>query len=105
MDEFVCITVRSNAGESAGDFSARLSHFWTHMLRDLPDEFERVYAETTKFERAGGTLSRKYLAELDVADRLEAEFAEAGIDHEPIDRDDLYSKYEATSPDWMQIEH
>jgi hypothetical protein len=105
MDDYVYVVVQSHPGEGEADFSARLSRFWTHMLRDLPDEFERVYAETTKFARSDGRLSRTYLAELDVADRLEAEFAEAGIDHEPIDRDDLYPKYEAAPPDWMQIEH
>jgi hypothetical protein len=105
MDDYVCVTVHSRPGESEADFSARLSRLWTHMLRTLPGEFERVYAETTRFERAGDRLSRKYLAELDVADRLEAEFAEAAVDHEPIDRDDLYSKYEAAPPEWMQIEH
>ena len=36
---------------------------------------------------------------------LESELAAAGLDHEPIDRDDLYSKYEASPPEWMQIEH
>jgi len=40
-----------------------------------------------------------------VADLLEREFATAGVRHLPIDRDELYSKYEATPPEWMWIEH
>jgi len=40
-----------------------------------------------------------------VVDRLERELTAAGVDHEPIDRDDHYSKFEATPPHWMWIEH
>ena len=29
----------------------------------------------------------------------------ARLGHEPIDRDDVYSKYEAVPPEWMWIEH
>jgi len=50
-------------------------------------------------------LSRKYLVEADVIGVLEPELAAAGIEHAPIDPDDLYSKYEAASPDWFWIEH
>ena len=46
-----------------------------------------------------------YLAEETVVGVLEPELAAAGLEHDPIDRDDVYSKYEAVSPDWMQIEH
>jgi hypothetical protein len=31
--------------------------------------------------------------------------AAAGIEYDPIDPDDLYSKYEATPPQWFQIPH
>jgi hypothetical protein len=105
MDEYLCITVQSHPGESQADFAARLSKFWTHMLRNHPDEFERVYAETTAFGSAGDRLSRQYLVQEGIADVLEREFAAGGIAHEPIDRDDQYTKYEATPPDWMWIEH
>ncbi|MFO0807351.1 MAG: hypothetical protein U0746_01870 [Gemmataceae bacterium] len=99
------ITVRSQAGETESAFKARLSAFWTHMLRNFPDDFERVYAETTAFESDDECLTRQYLVEAEVGDRLEREFATAGISHDPIDRDDVYSKYEATPPEWMWIEH
>jgi hypothetical protein len=105
MDEYLCITVTSEPSESEGDFSARLSRFWTHMLRNHKDEFEKVYAETTAFGHGGERMTRQYLVQQEVADLLEREFAAAGVGHEPIDRDDVFSKYEAAPPDWMWIEH
>ena len=105
MDEYVCITVLSAPGESQPEFSARLSRFWTHMLRSFKADFEKVYAETCRFEPRGDTLSRKYLFEETVGEKLETELAAAGVDFEPIDTDDIYSKYEASPPEWMQIEH
>ena len=105
MDEYVCITVISKPGESTGEFAARLSQLWTHLLRTWKDDFEKVYAETTSFELKGDRHTRQYLAEADVISLLEAEMRAAGVDFEPIDCDDLYSKYEAAPPHWMQIEH
>lgn len=105
MEEFICVTVLSRRGEAEAEFSARLSHFWTHMLRDLPDDFEKVYAETTQFEEMDGSLSRQYLAEESVIDLLEREMKAHDIAYRPIDRDDVYSKYEASGAGWMQIEH
>jgi hypothetical protein len=105
VDDYLCITVISHPGEGQGPFAARLSRFWTHMLRNHPHEFEKVYAETTAFEAAGDRVSRQYLVEEIVADVLEREFLAANVEHEPIDRGDRYSKYEATPPDWMWIEH
>jgi hypothetical protein len=105
MDEYLCITVISRLGESQPDFAARLSQFWTHMLRNHKDDFEKVYAETTSFGDEDGRVSRKYLVQHGGADLLEREFAAKSLDHEPIDRDDVFSKYEATPPDWMWIEH
>ncbi len=105
MNNYLCLTVLSKPGESPPDFSSRLSRFWTHMLRNSKTDFEKVYAETCQFEPAGDCLSRKYLFEEAVLERLEAELPPAGIDFEAIDRDDAYSKYEASPPEWMQIEH
>lgn len=104
-DDYLCITVHSRPDEPAAAFSARLSAFWSGMLRHYPDDFERVYAETTKFEEHAGRLSRQYLAEAVVADMLEREFGAADLSFDPLDRMDLYSKYEASPPGWMQIEH
>lgn len=105
MDTYVCLTLLSLPGESETGFKARLSAFWTHMLRNHPTDYEKVYAETTLFEPKGNRLMRGYLVEVDTAPILAAQLSELGVEHEPIDADDLYSKYEATSPDWFQIDH
>ena len=53
MDEYVCMTVRSRPGEGADEFHKRLIVFWSHVLRSRKDEYDQVYAETTRFEIAG----------------------------------------------------
>jgi hypothetical protein len=105
VDEYLCVTLLSNAGEGVPAFRARLIAFWTHMLRTKPDDYEKVYAEATAFEPAGDRTSRQYLVEAGVVPLLTAELAAAGIGHQPIDPDDLYTKYEAQPPDWFWIEH
>jgi hypothetical protein len=105
VDEYVCITVLSTPGEPRAAFAARLSRFWTRMLRDRKPDFAKVYAETTAFEETAGRLSRQYLATADVVNVLEAEMTADAIDHRPIDAGEVYSKCEAVPPEWMQIEH
>ena len=105
MDVFNCLTVRARPGESETDFAARLCRFWTHMLRSRPDKFAKVYAETTKFETGEGRLTRQYLVADDAVEAVTQEMAAAGVEHAPVDRYDVYTKYEATPPHWMQIEH
>src|SRR5947208_15931122 len=105
MEEYVCITVLSRPGEGQGEFAARLIQVWTRMLRQRKPDFEKVYAETTQFEDAGGCWSRQYLVGLDAVEIVEGELQSSGIDFEPIDREELFSKYEAVTPEWMQIEH
>jgi hypothetical protein len=75
------------------------------MLRERLADFEKVYAETTKFEVSAACRTRRYAVEEIVVEILEAELARAGLEHEPVDRDDVYSKYETVAPEWMQIEH
>ena len=105
MDEYLCLTVLSRPSEPDAEFKARLSAFWTTMLRTRPDDFEKVYAEAVAFERHADRASRRYLIEAGVAGVLEAELPAAGLDHAPLDADDLYSKYEAAPPEWFWIEH
>lgn len=105
MEEYVCITVLSSRDEGQSEFAARLTRFWTRMLRQRKDDFEKVYAETTVFEECEAGWSRQYLAAVAVVDLLETEMNAGGIAFEPIDRDELFSKYEAVPPEWMQIEH
>lgn len=104
-EEYLSLTVRSRPAEEEASFKHRLSQLWTRMLRDFPLEFEKVYAETVKFEMDDGCLTRQYLFESPIADLLERQLVLAEIAHDPIDRDDVYSKFEATPPEWMWIEH
>ena len=105
MDDYLCVTLRSRADEKESDFQSRLSTFWTHMLRNRPDDYERIYAEATKFGAHDGMATRQYLIEAGVSELLQAELRTASIEFEPIDEDDIYSKYEAAPPDWFWIEH
>lgn len=105
MDEYVSIQVCSRARESASEFSKRLTEFWTVFLRSRPDDYRGVYAESTRFQPAGDAIGRNYLVNLEVVSKVETELASAGIRHEPIDRDDIFSKFEAVAPEWFQIPH
>lgn len=105
MDEYVVVTVRSGPGEPADAFIKRLIGFWSGMLRTRKDEYERVYAETSRFGSEEDRITRQYMVGSDVAALLAEELASAGIEHDPIDPDDLYSKFEATPPEWFQIPH
>jgi hypothetical protein len=105
MNDYLCMTVWSLAGENESGFKMRLAAFWTHLLRNHPAEFEKVYAETSAFEQEGDRLSRKYLVEAAAATAVEEMLREKGIDVEPIDPDERYSKYEAAPPEWYWIEH
>jgi hypothetical protein len=105
VDEYVCLTVWSRQGESERDFAARLTRFWTHLLRTRADDYAKVYAEARVFEADGNRLTRQYLAEAAVADCLEVELSAADLHFEPIDRHELYSKFEAVASEWMQILH
>jgi hypothetical protein len=105
LTEYVCVTVLAPPGELEAAFKARLAAFWTHMLRNRPDDYIRVYAEASRFGLADGRISRQYLVEADAADAVTAELIANGIAFSPVDMDDAYTKYEATSPDWFQIPH
>lgn len=105
MEEYVCIEVQSREGESRESFSARLSDFWTQMLRRHEEQFEKVFAEAAEFEGGQSQWSRRYLAEESVVEFLVLQLRAAGLTPAPIDPHDTYSKYEAVAPDWMQIEH
>ncbi len=105
MDEFVCVTLTSNPNESQADFKTRLYAFWTHMLRNKPDDYELVYAEATAFETVDDHVTRQYMVQTEGVAVLTAELHAHNIAFQPVDFDECYSKYEATSPDWFQLEH
>jgi hypothetical protein len=105
MTEYLCLTILGNEGESESAFKQRLTEFWTYMLRTKPGDYEKVYAEATKFGNAGSRVSRQYMIDAEAIDLITAELTAQSLAYAPIDREDVYSKYEATSPDWFQIEH
>jgi hypothetical protein len=105
VSDYVCVTVRSRPAEDANAFNKRLIAFWSDVLRARKPDYDRVYAETTRFEPAGDRMTRQYMIEAGVADVLVGEMNRAGIDHDPIGADDVFSKYEAAPPDWYQIPH
>jgi hypothetical protein len=104
-DEYVVVTAVSGPGEPEAAFRGRMTAFWTHMVRTRPDDYERVYAEATRFQTRGDVLSREYMVEADAAAGLAAAMTAQGITSDPFDPDDTYSKYEATPPDWFWLEH
>lgn len=105
MDEYQGVTVIGLKGEKESAFSARLSTFWTGVLRNNPELFEKVYAETTEFEDENGCPTRKYAIEPDgVAEILRLAQAN-GVGCLAIDPEDTYTRHEAVAPEWWQIEH
>jgi hypothetical protein len=105
MTEYLCLTLLSKPGESDNAFKARLAAFWTLLLRTRPLDYAKVYAEATKFGMVEGRIARQYLVEAEGVDVVLDDLTANMIDFLPIERDDTYSKYEATSPDWFQISH
>jgi hypothetical protein len=105
VDEFLCVTVSSNAGETVEQFSTRLSTFWSAMLRESKERFEQVYAESIEWEQSDDRWQRQYLIEPEMEGFLTSQLQQAGFRMEPIDPHDKYSKYEAVPSEWMQIEH
>ena len=105
MDEFVCLTISGRPGETPSQLQSRLYAFWTHVLRQKPDDYEQVYAEATEFEAEAGVVARRYMVRPDAVPVLTAELTANGLAFLPVDEDDLYSKAEASSSEWFQIEH
>ena len=42
MDEYLCLTLVANPGETEPAFKTRLSEFWTGLCRGNPDLFAQV---------------------------------------------------------------
>jgi hypothetical protein len=105
MTDYLCITLVSSPAQTEAAFKSRLASFWTQLLRARPDDYARVYAEATKYGTVQGRVTRQYMVEADGVDVLLEELTANGIAFEEVDRDDTYSKYEASSPDWFQIPH
>jgi hypothetical protein len=105
MTEYLCLALLSKPAEPENAFKSRLAVFWTVLLRTRPDDYLKVYAESSKFGTDDGRVTRQYLVEVDGVDALLADLTANEIEFSPVERDDTYSKYEATSPDWFQIPH
>jgi hypothetical protein len=105
VEDFVSVAVLAKSDEPADAFNKRLIAFWSNFLRTFPEQYKRVYAESVRLEAIASTWIRKYLVGVDAADILARELAIAGLAHEPIDAEDVYSKYEAAPPEWFLIPH
>ena len=105
MTEYLCLTLLAQPSESESAFKSRLAAFWTQLLRTRPEDYLKVYAEAAKFSTSEGRISRQYMVEVDGVDLLLKDLSANEIECVDVDRDDTYSKYEATSPDWFQIPH
>jgi antirestriction protein len=104
-DEYCCVTVKSHPTEGRESFNRRLIAFWSRMLREHKDTYVRVYAESSVLGSQGERVTRQYLVGRDVVATIERNMGEDGIEHDPIDANEVYSRFEATSPDWFQIPH
>jgi len=105
VDEFYCVTVKSEPGEAEERFKQRLTEFWTAILREIPDEFEKVYAETIEFESEKGRVCRRYAIETDAAELFATKLRQGGFHVDTFGDDDLYTKPELPATEWWQIEH
>ena len=103
--EYYCLTVLSTPGETEPSFRSRLTAFWTHMLRQHPADYEKVYSEAVGFEDHDDRFARQYMIEPGVVGMLLNELQAKGFEHLPVDESEEYSKAEASSSDWFQIEH
>lgn len=105
MTEYLSLTLLADAGESEAAFKARLAAFWTYMIRNKPGDYEKVFAEATKFGSEDGRISRQYMVEAAAVHAILLEVSASRIAYLPVDPDEAYSKYEASGPDWFQIDH
>ena len=105
MDRYLCLTIRSRAGESEAAFKTRLAGFWTYMIRSKPDDYEKVYSESVKFEREEAALLRQYMFEIEALTVLNEALQLNGIEFDEVDESDTYNTAEASSSEWFQIPH
>jgi len=103
--EYHCLTILAAPGETESAFRSRLTAFWTHMLRQHPNDYEKVYSEAVEFEEERGRTARQYTIEPGVAESLLGQLQAKGFEFLPVDETEEYSKAEVSSSDWFQIEH
>ncbi len=105
MTEYLCLTLLARAEEAEDAFKARLTAFWTHVIRTQPDTYDAVFAEAKAFDTTDGRRSRAYMVETSAIDAVTQALAANGVDCAPLDTDDVYTKYEASGSEWFQIAH
>lgn len=102
MNEFLCVQVLSNAGETDNDFLARLEDFWDLAHYRLA---EGIYARRMKLEDEENRRAQHYLVYRDQALGIEQALDRSGFDVLPVDTSILYPEYEAIPPEWSVVEH
>ncbi len=105
MTDYLCLTLLASAGESEAAFRSRLTAAWTQLLRADQDAYEAVFAEAKESETHAGRMSRAYMVVAGAAEAVAAALQSSGVESLPLDPDDTYSKYEASSSEWFQIPH
>src|SRR4051794_26378020 len=103
--DYLCLTLLAPAGESEPAFKARLTAFWTHLIRTQKATYDAVFAEAKEFGTTDGRVSRAYMVEAGAAQAVLDALASNGIEALPLDPDDTYTKYEASGSEWFQIPH
>ncbi len=103
--ELLCVTLLAHPDEPEATFKGRLTAFWSRLLRERPELYEQVYAEAVEFSEHQGRLGRQYMVEQPAVAELLQQLQAEGIAYAPVDWDDTYSRYEASGPEWFQIEH
>jgi hypothetical protein len=104
MKEFLCLTLTSKPGETEAAFKSRLYAFWTHILRNRPNDYEGVFSEAVEFETDGPVITRRYMIAPEALDAISDEARTHGLATAPVDREDFYSQAEASSSEWFQID-
>ena len=105
MDEYARIVLISRENEPSENFNRRLIALWSYMLRAHPGQYEKVYAESAAIDEVGTRLHREYLVAAEILAEIEKALAIHEMAYEPIDADDLYSKFEAAPPNWFLVPH
>ncbi len=105
MDDYLCLTLLAKPDETEPAFKLRLVEFWTHMLRNKPDDYEGVYAEAKEFDTERGRTCRRYMVKVLAMPAVTTQLRAKGMDFAEVDDDDTYSKAEASSSEWSQTPH
>lgn len=100
MNNFFCIQVLSNAGETDSDFINRLDDFWDLAHYSLA---KGTYAKAPQLHDKENRRAQNYLVQCAIASTIERELAKAGFDVFPLDTSMVYAEYEAIHPHWQLL--